>query len=487
MSVPRFTLLASIVSMAAVAGGAALAQDAADGLRETLTEPFGWRGDGTGRFPDATPVTEWGPDKNVVWKTPMPDWSDACPVICGERLFVCSEPTTLVCVNKADGAILWQRSNDYLDILTDPAERARIADNRQRGKELEVALDAKREERQGAAAVWSKDKTPENLRRVKDLDRESRALGLELASIPYVLPRPHAENGFSAATPVTDGRRVWAVFGTGVVACYNTDGQKIWARLVEQPALVGTIVYGSSASPVLAGDVLVVQFNDLFGLDPATGEELWRIKTAPGYGTPALAKIGDEYAAYTPYGAAVNVTRGELVASDLGGITQSHDACSPLVQDGVLYYWDEYQWAHRLPAAASERPEQIWKNERVTDPILTHIPHRYYASPLLHDGLLYNVTNESKILTVMESATGKVVYEKPEFRRRFRRLMYASPTLAGDYVILMGGGGVAIVIEAGREYKEVAENKLEPCRSTPVFEGSRMYVRTLENLYCIGK
>ena len=47
--------------------------------------------------------------------------------------------------------------------------------------------------------------------------------------------------------------------------------------------------------------------------------------------------------------------------------------------------------------------------------------------------------------------------------------------------------GTAIVLEPGREYKEIAENRLEPARSTPVFAGSRMYLRTLKNLYCIGK
>ena len=450
-------------------------------------EPYGFRANGQGRFPDATPVTEWGPDKNVVWKTPMPNWSNACPVLCDDRLFVCSEPTTLICVSLADGKLLWQKSNSYADILTDPAEQAKIEENAKRGDELKAQIDAKEKERQAAAEVWSKDKNATTLQKVKDLDREIKAIGVELSRVSYALPRAHAENGYSSATPVTDGKNVWAVFGNGVVVCYDKDGTLIWRRIVEQPALVDTLVYGSSASPLLAGNVLLVQYNNLFGLDAATGKELWKTDVRPGYGTAALAKIGDEYVVYTPYGAAVTVSNGTAIATDLGGITQSHDSTGPLVQDGVLYYIDEKQWAYRLPATAAGRPEKIWENAIVTDPILSHIPHRYYATPLLHEGLLYNVTNESKVLTVVDAETGKTVYENTDLRKRLGGLVYASPTLAGKYVVLMSYSGTALVLEPGREYKEVAENKLEPLRSSPVFAGSRMYVRTLKTLYCIGK
>ena len=133
-------------------------------------EPFGFRGNGQGRFPDATPVTEWGPAKNVVWKTPMPNWSNACPALCGDRLFVCSEPTTLLCVSLADGKILWQESNNYLDILTDPAERAMVGGSDAVAAKLRAQMNEKAEQRVQAADVWSKDKTHANLKKVLDLD-----------------------------------------------------------------------------------------------------------------------------------------------------------------------------------------------------------------------------------------------------------------------------------------------------------------------------
>src|SRR5437773_5661793 len=100
------------------------------GIPGQATEPVGWRMDGTGRYPHADPPREWGPDKNVVWKTKMPNFSVATPVIVGERIFVCSEPTTLVCVNKADGKILWEKTSKRDEIPWSDADKEKLKDER---------------------------------------------------------------------------------------------------------------------------------------------------------------------------------------------------------------------------------------------------------------------------------------------------------------------------------------------------------------------
>jgi outer membrane protein assembly factor BamB len=452
-------------------------------------EPFGFRGNGQGRFPDATPVTQWGPSTNVLWKTPLPKWSNASPALCGDRLFVCAEPTTLLCVNLADGKILWQNSNDYADVLSDPAQQAQARQDLQKQAEIQTRLTAKEKEADAADAESKTKPDDAGLqKRGADLRHDVEAIRKELSLVRYALPRVHAENGYSSATPVTDGAKVWAVFGTGAVACYDKEGGLLWRRIVEKPIhLPGSYgVQGTSASPVLAGDVLVVSYGNLYGLDAATGKELWMLQTPWSFATPVLAKIGGQYVLYTPGGTAVTVRDGKAVATGLGFAVEQ-DAAGPLLQDGVLYWFDEKQLAYKLPPIPAGQPEKLWENDRVTDPALKHIPHRYYATVLLHDGLLYNVTNESKVLTVLDAATGKLVYENTELGKRLGGLVYASPTLAGKYVVLMASTGNALVLEPGRQYKEIALNALEPLRSTPVFAGSRMYVRTLKALYCIGQ
>ena len=85
-------------------------------------ETYGFRRDGTGNFPEATPPTTWSADKNVVWKTPMPAAGEASPILVGDKIFVTAEMDSLICVNAADGKILWQKTaNGYDDVA--PADQ----------------------------------------------------------------------------------------------------------------------------------------------------------------------------------------------------------------------------------------------------------------------------------------------------------------------------------------------------------------------------
>ena len=75
----------------------------------------GWRNGGGGRFESVTGgLTEWGPEKNIRWKTPLPHRSNASPVLVQGRLYVCAEPDELVCVAADTGRILWRQATTYL-------------------------------------------------------------------------------------------------------------------------------------------------------------------------------------------------------------------------------------------------------------------------------------------------------------------------------------------------------------------------------------
>lgn len=58
--------------------------------------------------------------KNVLWATKLPNWSNGMPIIVGDKIFTMAEPDQLVCINKADGKILWKRSTTQVDAT--PAE-----------------------------------------------------------------------------------------------------------------------------------------------------------------------------------------------------------------------------------------------------------------------------------------------------------------------------------------------------------------------------
>src|SRR5947199_7567148 len=92
--------------------------------------PLGFRTDGTGRYPAATPPLEWANNKNVVWHIELKQ-SNAVPVILGKRLFTCAEPCVLLCVNKEDGKILWQKESNWKEIVPTEKEQTQIEAERE--------------------------------------------------------------------------------------------------------------------------------------------------------------------------------------------------------------------------------------------------------------------------------------------------------------------------------------------------------------------
>ncbi|MBL8799500.1 MAG: PQQ-binding-like beta-propeller repeat protein [Planctomycetia bacterium] len=440
-------------------------------------EPVGWRTNGTGAYPQAMPPKTWAADKNVVWRTKMPGFSNASPIIVGEKLFVCSEPAVLLCVGLADGKILWQKESAYQDVVLPPALTQKLAAEQE---QADVLLKQNREIELEMAALRKKlalhpDNKDELQKQHEELRTRTVALKTKLNDYPlaakFRTPDKNSVGGFSAPTPVSDGRQVFVAFGNGLVAGYDLAGNRQWLQLIEH----STAPYGHGASPLLVGDKLLIHYADLVALNIKDGSEAWRVKLPPNHGSPIHVRIGTSDLAIHPNGQLVRVADGAILADKLG----SSGPNSPLLQDGVVYFIRPDARAVQLPAELSAplKPEPLWK-ARLTG------SGYWFASPVLHDGLIYGC-NAMGILSVVEARSGQLVYEK---RLPFGSgQVYPSITLAGGRLFISSDEGVTLVLQPGREYQELARNTLEPFRSTPVFQGKRMYVRGKEHLYCIGE
>ena len=444
--------------------------------------PLGFRTDGTGRYPAANPPLHWGPETNVVWKIDLTQ-SNAIPVILGDKLFTCAEPCVLLCINKADGHILWQGESSYKEIELTDEEQARFEVERQQGAELkqqQSVLDKQSSALRKALkdGLAPKEETEKKLEDLRLQVEALRAQHLKLTTLNrYLEPGKgaggfHPTGGYTSATPVTDGARVYVIFGNGLAACYDLEGNRQWLKLIEHP----TAAYGHGSSPLLVGDKLLVHFADLVALNTRDGSEAWRVKITPGHGTPMHARIGDVDVAIHPSGHVLRISDGTILAKGLGSTGPN----SPLVQDGKVFFVAGQVRAYALPAlsdVASPWP-QLWKGPNLKG------GGYWFPSPVLHDGLIYAM-NATSIFSVVDAQTGELVDE--------RRLdfgsgqSYPSLTLAGNRLFASSDNGTTIVLEPGREYKELARNTLETFRSSLVFEGRRMYVRTTARLWCIGE
>jgi len=440
---------------------------------------IGWRTDATGRYPDADPPIEWSADQNVVWSTPLPAWSNASPVIHGDRIFFCAEPNTLACVDRASGDLRWQAGNDVFETL--PGDEA--AAIRRQVEDAQPLLRDKQQVENNlrrAKRVLRRNKDSDEAKaKVEQLEARLAELEVQLKPIaPYELPRTHNTNGYSSPTPVTDGEHVFALFGNGVAAAYDRAGNRRWITLVQKP----THGWGQSASPALADGTVVVLINELFGLDAATGEVKWTTPARQSWASPIVIERGGRKLIVTPDGQAVDPADGKVIAEGLGRVQYN----APLPDGDMLYFIDGREGRglatatrFTLDDAGQPAVEKRWERE---------LPgSRYYASAIVHDGLVYAVSREEKLI-VMNAADGATVYEHDlNLSENKKNSVYPSVTLAGDYLFISSENGRTIVIKPGREYEQVAVNQIEGFRGSPVFIGERLYIRGFKKMWCFGE
>jgi len=289
----------------------------------------------------------------------------------------------------------------------------------------------------------------------------------DLAAEP---PEAHEANGWTTATPVTDGRHVFAVFGSGVVAAYDLDGARRWARLIEPPKHR----WGHSASPVLGGGRLIVHVVDLIGLDPKSGEEVWRAPSEASWGSPIIVTIDGTEVVITPGGDVFRADDGTKIATGIGKLRHA----TPVVEDGILYFLEKKATAVRLPKTLDGPFKTLW-TVRLEG-------YRHYPSSVIHNGLAFALSRE-RHYSVVDIETGEVLTKRQLDIDTGMNSAYASLTLAGDYLYASAENGTTVVLDPKPEYREVARNTTAGLRSSIVFAGKRMYVRTFEGLTCFGE
>jgi outer membrane protein assembly factor BamB len=473
--------------------------------------PIGWRGDGTGRYPGATPPTVWarkkGANQNIAYMTRLPAGGVSCPVIVGDRIFLTTEVSDLVCLSKADGRVLWIRSNPEFEGV--PAEERKTFASLEPLSAQLAKLNAELVEQCNGAPAGSRNPLPAQQRKTeleKQIEKELAAIDKKRFERNWA----QAVFGFAGPTPVSDGKRVFAFFTTGVSCCYDLNGNRKW---IARGQGMGS-EHGNFASPVLCGNRFVVWANELRGYDADTGKLVWTAPAKSNNTYGSLFRIfAGEWVAGFQSGYFVRVRDGQAI---WGNYVFGDAVPTPIVEAGHVFAWMGYPVAGgdksafkawKIPGTADagkmspgwEFKMEWGSDELPVDKKKNPFDRSFCASPLYVDGLVYQVT-EGGGLFVNDAASGELVYRKvlplkPKTEYWGWAGASASPTLAGKYIYLMDNQGTTIVLQPGRVYKEVAVNVLEDSKdgktqeqnvSTPVFEGSRMYYRTPAFLYCIG-
>ena len=149
--------------------------------------------------------------------------------------------------------------------------------------------------------------------------------------------------------------------------------------------------------------------------------------------------------------------------------------------DGVVYFVQNKGTAVTLPAKAEAGMKLTTKYTFKMD------NNRYYASPVLYEGRIYAITRYC-VMTITDASTGKVLSTRKVKELQAKNVnIYPSICVAGERLFISNDAGTTLVMTPGDEPVLEKTNTLEPFRSTPIFQGGRMYIRGLKHLWCIGK
>ncbi|MEE2886338.1 MAG: PQQ-binding-like beta-propeller repeat protein, partial [Planctomycetota bacterium] len=300
----------------------------------------------------------------------------------------------------------------------------------------------------------------------------------------------HATASQASNSPITDGERIYAHFGSRGLHCLDATGKVLWSK--DFGLMRTAMSFGEGSSPSLYGNTLVVVWDhegDSFvaAFDKVSGKELWRTDRREGtsWSTPLITEVGGKaQAILTAAGASrgYDLQSGEEIWR-CSGMTRN-PIPSPIHVDGVAYLMSGFQGstmqAIKLAGAKGNLRDSdnlLWTHRRGTS---------YVPSAMVYQGEIYFLRVSNGVLTCLDAKTGDVHYEGQRMRRM--GTVYSSPVAAAGRIYFTSRRGYTKVIKAGEKYEELATNRLHDIiDGTPAIVDNEIYMRGEKHLYCIAE
>lgn len=288
----------------------------------------------------------------------------------------------------------------------------------------------------------------------------------------------HPSSANAAPTPVSDGQAIYAFFSSNDLACYELDGTLRWYRgLAFDYPKAGNDV-GMAASPVIVGDVVVVQVEnqgDSFAaaIDRATGKTVWRIARDPvaNWSSPvALVRVGESEATavllQSPSGlTAVDAATGSVLWKN----DKRCDGISSAISRPGRVYFASSNGVAALDTTKT-KPASLWNANRLKPGA---------ASAVLDGNLIYAV-NRSGVLSCANAADGEGLWQQ-----RLKGSFWGTPAIAAGHMYAVSQEGDLQVVRLSDEGAEVvSEFSLgEGVQGSPAIAGNAVFVRSDDHLW----
>ena len=311
----------------------------------------------------------------------------------------------------------------------------------------------------------------------------------------------HATNPVCSSSPVTDGERVIAWFGSAGLFCYDMEGHELWKRDLG----IQKHIWGYGSSPVIHGDLCYLNFGPgersfLIAVNKNTGETVWqhdepintqgtseaKFSGADYYGswsTPVLRHIGERDQLIISFPFRVcgmdPLTGHELwTSSGINALAYT----SPLIADDTVVAMGGYngmsigiQVKGNGDITESGR---LWRHPKTKQRI---------GSGVIHAGYLF-IHNDPGIAECFELKTGKTVWEERLSGPGTSATNWSSVMVADGHCYTMTQGGDCFVFRASPQFELVSTNSLgEASNSSVAASNGQLFQRTHQHLWCIGE
>ena len=395
-----------------------------------------WRGPAHDGIAPTKLATEFGDDKNLRWKIELPGRGVSSPLVVGARLYLTTAVPT--------GAT--------------PAEGVAAE---------EQSFELHAYERADGKLAWK-----------------------AVACVATPHEGFHKSYGsYASASPVCDGERLYVSFGSHGLYAYGLDGKLLWKHELGT-RLVMRNGFGEGLAPVLAGDVLVQvcdQEQDSFviALDKRTGKELWRSsRTEPStWATPLVTQVGDRLEVVTGGTTRVRsyAPRDGKLLWECAGL--GLNVIPALVRHGDLVLAMSGYRDPRLMAIRLGKSGDLGGTDAVAWSSVKGCA--YTASPVLHDGLYYTVTDRG-LISCFDAASGAAHYLEERLPRGSQ--LKSSPIAAGEFLYVPTEAGEVHLVRLGPKLEVAATNTFaeQVFVASPAAAEGTLYLRSLTHLLAIG-
>jgi outer membrane protein assembly factor BamB len=412
-----------------------------------------WRGPAADGMAVGDAPLHWSDTENVKWKTDIPGRGSSSPVIWGDRIFVTtaiktgasSEPPKAEPTAQAPG----QRPG-----LSTP------------GPQGEHNFDVLCLDRKTGKILWQRT---------------------AITATPHEGHHP-TYGSFASNSPVTDGKNVYAFFGSRGMYCYDLKGNLVWKRDFGVQMRM-RMAFGEGMAPVISGDGLILIFDhegDSFMamLDKNTGKDIWKVNRdePSNWAAPLVVEYGG---------------RKQIVVSSVRKVRSyefetgkpiwectglgSNTIPQPVRQDDLIFAMSGHQnpnlMAIRLGRVGdlTGTDAVVWNQTR---------GNSYTPSPVIHDNKLYVLT-DGGMVSCYNARTGVPYYHQTRLPKAYQ--FKSSPVGANGKLYMASENEDVVVLRMGEKFEVLATNTMtdEMFIATPAIFGGEIFLRGRSRLYCI--